>query len=56
MAKARIYGQKTTYIPNNRMDMRFIKKLSRNRECEVAFTQSNRVKKGGANNADGAGV
>ena len=32
MAKARMYGQKNTYIPNNKADMRFIKKLSRNRE------------------------
>jgi hypothetical protein len=32
MAKARMYGQKNTFIPNNKADMRFIKKLSRNRE------------------------
>ena len=31
MAKAKMYGQKTTYIPNNRMDTRFIKKQSRKR-------------------------
>lgn len=31
MGKARMYGQKTTYIPNNKADMRYIKKLSSKR-------------------------
>ena len=35
MAKAKMYGQKTSYIPNNKADMRFIKKMSRNREREA---------------------
>lgn len=34
MAKARMLGQKTTYIPNNRDDMRFRKKLARNKELK----------------------
>ena len=31
MAKARMLGQKTTYIPNNRDDVRFRKKQARNK-------------------------
>jgi hypothetical protein len=31
MAKARMYGKKTTYIPNTRVDLRFIKKMARKR-------------------------
>jgi len=31
MSKARMLGQKTTFIPNNRDDMRFRKKLARNK-------------------------
>lgn len=31
MAKARMLGQKTTYIPNNRDDIRFRKKMAQNK-------------------------
>lgn len=32
MGKAKIYGKATAYTPNNRRDLRHIKKTQRNRE------------------------
>lgn len=44
MAKARLLGQKTTYIPNNRDDIRFRKKLTQKKELKPV---ADRKDKGG---------